>query len=682
MSDTLALTDALSFNILTTPAPSAPSTLTTAPVSSQATQVSTGSQALDTSLALYIDTFLLIIVALVFLFTLPRALSRIIHLPQWTDGFLLYFYRRRKFERRSRDATDNSVRQSRPSPRRGHSNSISIIHAENGEKLRSTKVNLVYSSNVSGNLSEHSYSSSAVTLNPAVNLPVHMFAWSSIFPAVASLFSIPVWPGYSVGKVSLLLGYFCLMLFAGLLRSNPFTDPNRSALLGTSQVPVVIALATKNNVLGALTGIGYEKVIFHFSRAQKSQEFTAVSQLNYLHRFTGKLFVLAVNIHSIGYIFQFLLGGSFSEHVNDELIWGVVALVCVDILFFFSLDFFRQMFYNIFHATHVISAVIMMAAICMHAPIAIPYILTAVGLYSFDLVIRLLKSRVTTARLRTIPELSMVRLEISGLNAGWRAGQHVRLKVLSLGMGWWGWTESHPFTIASGLSDEGLVIMCKKAGDWTNKLFELAKRTEWCEAGGFSRKTQVLVDGPYGGHGHTVITSFSGAMVVVGGSGITYGLSAVQELIERSVEGSSRVRTVELVWSVPEPSSLSPFLPLFASCLSRSASSSCVLHISVFYTHALTSVDALKPFRALPLGLSLSPGRPRLLKILECVIESTMKLPETSTGVFVGACGPASLVEESGKVIWMVNRQRMKDVGGIELHEECEFHLYVCYHPD
>lgn len=85
----------------------------------------------------------------------------------------------------------------------------------------------------------------------------------------------------------------------------------------------------------------------------------------------------------------------------------------------------------------------------MHAHKAWPYVFTGVGLYGLDRVLRIVKTRIATAHLHTIPELDMVRIEIPRLNAGWHAGQHLRLKVFSHRMGLLGWTEPHPFTIAS-----------------------------------------------------------------------------------------------------------------------------------------------------------------------------------------------------------------------------------------
>ena len=51
---------------------------------------------------------------------------------------------------------------------------------------------------------------------------------------------------------------------------------------------------------------------------------------------------------------------------------------------------------------------------------------------------------------------------------------------------------------AQGFSEEGLVLMCKKTGTWTTKLYELARRAEYGEAGGYAHDVRVLIEGPYG----------------------------------------------------------------------------------------------------------------------------------------------------------------------------------------
>ncbi len=82
-----------------------------------------------------------------------------------------------------------------------------------------------------------------------------------------------------------------------------------------------------------------------------------------------------------------------------------------------------------------------------------------------DHLFRMLKTRVATAHLRALPELGITRVEIPTLNAGWRAGQHVRLRVLSTAMGWAGWLEVHPFTIASVTkTEEGIGALGQEYG--------------------------------------------------------------------------------------------------------------------------------------------------------------------------------------------------------------------------
>jgi FAD-binding domain len=103
---------------------------------------------------------------------------------------------------------------------------------------------------------------------------------------------------------------------------------------------------------------------------------------------------------------------------------------------------------------------IMHIQIHAHQPGVWPYVIAAAGIISLDYLIRFMKTCVFNARIRPIPDLMLTRIEVPQLNAGWRAGQHVRLRVLSSAMGWFGWAESHPFTIATATkTPEGMVLL-------------------------------------------------------------------------------------------------------------------------------------------------------------------------------------------------------------------------------
>ena len=137
---------------------------------------------------------------------------------------------------------------------------------------------------------------------------------------------------------------------------------------------------------------------------------------------------------------------------------------------------------------------------CYHRSACIPYAVAGAAVYGLDHMMRVVKTRFATATLQTIPELGLTRVDISSLKTGWRPGQHVRLRVLSTAMGFWGMTEVHPFTIASATdTEEGLVLMCRKTGRWTQKLYEMAQTPaigEQCRT--LKKRVQVMVEGPYG----------------------------------------------------------------------------------------------------------------------------------------------------------------------------------------
>ncbi|CCM01239.1 uncharacterized protein FIBRA_03288 [Fibroporia radiculosa] len=607
---------------------------------SRAVKAATFSQA---TLVLDVDVALFFVACLFILLALPRAVARYSTLSAWTEGS---FFR--------------SVKIRNPVAFRPYQLDPKITPMDSQDTLNDT-VEIDLEKGVAASDDSHSdtmveFPSQKANMQARTGRPpIYMPAWSTMFPGVAYIFSIHIRPGYSLGMCLLFLAYLAGMLYASLYKADLFTTPSRLGYVAVSQFPLIYILATKNNIVGGLIGMGYEK-------------------LNVFHRFAGRFAILAVNLHALAYFAKWAQTSTIASHMDQSNIWGCVALGGMDVLFLVSLTPLRQAYYQLFYVLHVAGAVVALVAVVYHEPAAIPYVILASVAYGVDRVVRLVQTRITTAHVRALPELGTTRLEIPTVNAGWRAGQHVRIKVLSMGMGPLGCLEGHPFTIASvskSRGEEGLVLMIKKAGDWTTRLFELAQK-DTPEEGGAGRKVKVLIQGPYGGPGHAVLTSFSGAMLIAGGSGITYPLSTLQEMIQKGAEGASRVRVVELVWSITDPAALGPMMPQFRALLAEAPACGIDLRISVSYTRAIRSQDVLKPFERLPPGLTLSPGRPRLAKLLEGVVDrtSTGSNGASSTGVVVGVCGPLALGAEASKAVRQIESAKKREVGGVELHEE------------
>jgi ferric-chelate reductase len=177
-----------------------------------------------------------------------------------------------------------------------------------------------------------------------------------------------------------------------------------------------------------------------------------------------------------------------------------------------------------------------------------------------------------------------------------------------------------------------------------------------------------------GGPGHTMFTSFSGVVFIAGGSGITFALSAVQDIIQQDLQGRSRVKIIELVWIVQDPAAIHPFLPLFTNMIQESAFTP--VHITIHYTRAALS-SAKRPLSMMPHpSLTLTAGRPRVAKVIDDAISravclgSGAKDSQRITGLAVGVCGPAALGDDVSKAVGTVDPARRDQVGGIEVHQE------------
>lgn len=56
-----------------------------------------------------------------------------------------------------------------------------------------------------------------------------------------------------------------------------------------------------------------------------------------------------------------------------------------------------------------------------------------------------------------------------------------------------------------------------------------------------------------------MFTSYSSAVFVMGGSGISFALSCIQDLINQDLQGHSRVKVIELIWVIQDPGMFSIF---------------------------------------------------------------------------------------------------------------------------
>ncbi len=212
---------------------------------------------------------------------------------------------------------------------------------------------------------------------------------------------------------------------------------------------------------------------------------------------------------------------------------GFIALIAFNLLFLSSLSFVRKRMYTLFVTIHITCVMVILVAVrhflsffCaltlissqtyQHRSACVPYVLAAVVLYTFDHLVRIVRTRHTTGWLTAEHALNKgtTLVHVPSLRAGWRAGQHVRVRVVNGGrLAWlatWFLCRARPFTIAAGPDSIGMTLQIKAQGSWTRNLLRMAEdaddvghkemSTRVGHGRGSAREVRVIVEGPYGNY--------------------------------------------------------------------------------------------------------------------------------------------------------------------------------------
>ncbi|OWZ68429.1 hypothetical protein AYX14_05490 [Cryptococcus neoformans] len=575
--------------------------------------------------------------------------------------------------------------------------------------------------------------------SPFLRPPPHIAPLISYMPFSASLLCTPFshLPGpfksiITVKQIYVIVGYVLLTAFALFWRSklSPAektsgygSDFKRSGHVAIAQLPVVVALGVRGNVLGLCVGQGYEK-------------------LKLLHKVIGRTLFVAASIHVIGYIYMWLAAGKFlSSSSQRYVVCGYLAYAAILLITISSLPYIRRAYYGLFKLCHLVGMMMMLFGLAWHVDEAVPFCITGFIFYLASFTGSLAKTRLANAHLHALLSSNTTVVTIPALKSGWRPGQHVRIRIPALGSlhGF----EGHPFTISSAPNGEGMVLMCKDAGDWTKRLFDYSRALEASTTepeSGAGRNVTIVIEGPYGGTGNTMLSSFSSLVLVAGGSGITHALAIAHDLIMRAPTGAVRARMVDLVWMVKTEQEAKPLMPTLQELVSDAKSweaasiegqkrqanyaSPTAFRIQIFVTRcpassplalvpsatalsrfnvetsegksgmighmsgankekvaylsrnpsAASTMSAMRDKNVQLSGITARPARPNLNIIISKIVDESIahhrqNLTEAS-GMYITACGPEGLVYSTMQAVKALEAYKRTAVGGVEFEEE------------
>lgn len=335
----------------------------------------------------------------------------------------------------------------------------------------------------------------------------------------------------------------------------------------------------------------------------------------------------------------------------------------------------------------------MLPQLYQHYSVTWNYIYAALGVYAFDLLLRTMRTRATTAYVTAHSGLNngTTHVHMPSVTKGFRAGQHVRVRFVNPDSGAFGWimallfARTRPFSISSKPGGSGLELLIKKEGSSTRELFKMAgggersmdEKAATVELGQVnSRRIKCLVEGPYSGHAATMFEAYSGVLLVAGGSGISFILSLLDDLVNKHVEGRSRTRAIEVVWSVGDANSLMDLLPTIRPLLrGRLSPDGTLLRVQMTVHYTRASRAPMPDLDLLPEGLFLRVGRPDIGRSLKSTVERTLDSTTSggrseAQGVIASCCGPAALGEQINKALGGLDYSLWKQVGGVEIASE------------
>lgn len=361
----------------------------------------------------------------------------------------------------------------------------------------------------------------------------------------------------SVGRTSLVLANavtLVVLCLYGLDLTGRFTKEDvafRCGVVTLGQLPLIFLLAGKNNIVGFLSGVSYER-------------------LNWLHRWCARCMLLTATIH-MGYFFSSWDRYDYIPYKikNDQISWkGLVAWSVLVWIVFSSMAPIRGWNYEIFVVQHLISFSVFVGFVYIHIPADTRgYVWTPVALFFLDRTIR--ASRVLYANLSIFHPRSKhqgqaksllvckadftplphntTRVVIRNPPITWTPGQHVFLSCHSIVP-----LQSHPFTIASIPEDGTMEFLIKSEKGGTRRFFRHAEKAHSqvdptsryvCHFNPFGhhisgswhtdnicRGKTVTIEGPYGSL--RPLRQFDSIVFFAGSTGATFTLPLLRDIVQ------------------------------------------------------------------------------------------------------------------------------------------------------
>ncbi|KAF8881834.1 ferric reductase NAD binding domain-containing protein [Gymnopilus junonius] len=354
--------------------------------------------------------------------------------------------------------------------------------------------------------------------------------------ALTMRWTIHIGSSYSLNlaEVGLVIGYIGVLLSWTFVNTTTLegqlVDPHyyadRAGTIAASQLPLMVALGMKNNLISALTGIGFDK-------------------LNFLHRMSARTIVILAWIHGGGRV---TLGSI-----------GAFGWINAHSLVLLTIRPIRERSYELFLIIHFVLAFIFILTTYFHTA---GMIMTYFGpwpsmiVWGLDRFLSMAKvvvfnfayfnpwSKSSKALDANVEVLSHHFIKVTIRRPKyfyWRPGQSAYLSFPAVSSFPF---ESHPFTMSTiydGSSADGnkLTFFLRVRKGFTARLMKAASQDQ---------TYKVFVNGPYSSP--PILVGYQSVMLFAGGSGVTFTLPLFLSLIKRAKQNEATCSKLTFVWVI------------------------------------------------------------------------------------------------------------------------------------
>jgi hypothetical protein len=328
----------------------------------------------------------------------------------------------------------------------------------------------------------------------------------------------------------------------------------RAGWLAAGHVPLIILLSGKNNLIGLLCGVSYERLLVY-------------------HRWVARGMLLLATLH-----FSFQSHG-WNLYGLMQLEWatdtcpptGMAAYAILLWMNLITLAPFRSMAYEFFIIQHLITYFGFIIALSIHlwgttSPWSAIWVFVGVGIY---LLLRLARTaryvvnnvRPARATLEALEGGVATKVRVSSRQIKkWAPGSHVLLSIPKFGL-----IQSHPATIMStpASHDGDLVFILRAFKGFTGRILKAAAPSTSSSVDFIAKDNSAavqtflaLIDGPYGAS-HSDFACFDALVLIAGGTGVTFTLSNLLDIAHRATSQKLPLREVHFIWLIKKKALLS-----------------------------------------------------------------------------------------------------------------------------